>query len=328
MILAAAWAVLGMSIALWSEHLPMLAVAVFLVGMAGAPFNLARQSYLAEVIAPTYRARAMSTLGGTLRVGALLGPFAASAAMVPLGLDGAYWVGLAAMVLALAVSWWIPELVTHERDGQRLTETQSEALVPSPGKISVWSVAKQHARVFGTVGIGVVLLSGVRAARVAVVPLWTDAIGLDASVAALMYGLSGLVEVLVFYPAGKVMDQRGRVFVAVPCLALMGLALLLLPFTHGVASLSLVAMLLGFGNGIGSGIVMTLGADYAPASQRPQFLGIWRLGSDMGIMSLPLILSAVTAVAGLATGIWVVCGAAWAGALILGLFIPCTPRQA
>lgn len=329
MILAAAWAVLGMATALWSQHLPLLAAGIFLVGMASAPFNLARQSYLAEVVAPTHRARAMSTLGGTLRVGALIGPFVASAAMVAWGLDGAYWVGLAAMVVALVVCWWIPELLTHERDTPAThTESATEATAQPAQKTSVWSVAKQHARVFGTVGIGVVLLSGVRAARVAVVPLWADAIGLDASVAALIYGLSGLIEVLVFYPAGKVMDQRGRAFVAVPCMALMGVALLFLPFTQGVVTLSLVAMLLGFGNGIGSGIVMTLGADYAPAAQRPQFLGIWRLGSDMGIMALPLVLSGVTAAAGLAVGIWVMCGAAFAGALILGIFIPRTPRQA
>lgn len=324
MIFAALWAAIGMATALWSSQLPMLAVGVFLVGMAGAPFNLARQSYLAEVIAPTHRARAMSTLGGTLRVGSLLGPFAASAAMIPLGLDGAYWVGLAAMVVALIVCWWIPELLTHERDVP-LTETEKPA---QPAKqVSVWSVAKQHARVFGTVGIGVVLLSGVRAARVAVVPLWAHSIGLDASVAALIYGLSGLIEVLVFYPAGRLMDKRGRVFVAVPCMAFMGVALFFLPFTQGVVSLSLVAMLLGFGNGIGSGIVMTLGADYAPAAVRPQFLGTWRLGSDMGIMALPLILSGVTAAVSLAAGIWVVCGAAFVGALVLGIFIPRTPRQ-
>ena len=38
-----------------------------------------------------------------------------------------------------------------------------------------------------------------------------------------------------------------------------------------------VALLLGFGNGLGSGIVMTLGADFAPARGRAEFLGVWRL---------------------------------------------------
>lgn len=349
MIGAAAWAAIGMGVALWSEHLPLLAVGIFFVGMAGAAFNLARQSYLAEVIAPAQRARAMSTLGGTLRIGSLIGPFAAAGVMIPLGLDGAYWVGLISMLVALVVCWWIPELLTHERDtplpdsaasssqtspssqpsqGSHTRHAAKDPLAPQPRGTSVRAVAKRHARVFGTVGIGVVLISGVRAARVAVVPLWADAIGLEPSVAALIYGLSGLIEVFVFYPAGKLMDQRGRVFVAVPSMALMGVALVFLPFTDGVVSLAIVAMLLGFGNGLGSGIVMTLGADYAPAATRPQFLGLWRLGSDTGIMAMPLILSTVTATASLASGIWVVSAAAFLGALILGIFIPRTPRQA
>jgi hypothetical protein len=60
---------------------------------------------------------------------------------------------------------------------------------------------------------------------------------------------------------------------------------------------------MGFGNGIGSGIVMTLGADISPAIGRPTFLGIWRELADAGSGVGPLILSAVTALAGLGPGI-------------------------
>ncbi len=76
-------------------------------------------------------------------------------------------------------------------------------------------------------------------------------------------------------------------------------------------------MLMGFGNGIGSGIVMTLGADISPPVGRPTFLGIWRELADAGAGIGPVILSAVTAVAGLASGIVVsgIVGFAAAGAL-------------
>ena len=45
--------------------------------------------------------------------------------------------------------------------------------------------------------------------------------------------------VLVFYPAGKVMDKKGRSWVAVPSMLIMGAALLLTPFTQGAATLLL-----------------------------------------------------------------------------------------
>ena len=113
--------------------------------------------------------------------------------------------------------------------------------------------------------------------------------------------MAGAIDALTFYPAGKVMDLHGRRSVAVPCVIVLGVSFVLMPLTHGVLTLTLVAMLMGFGNGIGSGIVMTLGADTSPAIGRLTFLGIWREVSDVGTSVGPLVLSAITALAGLAT---------------------------
>ena len=55
------------------------AVAITVTGVAGAVFSLARQAYLTEAIPLLMRARALSTLGGTFRVGLFIGPFIAAA---------------------------------------------------------------------------------------------------------------------------------------------------------------------------------------------------------------------------------------------------------
>jgi hypothetical protein len=68
-------------------------------------------------------------------------------------------------------------------------------------------------------------------------------------------------------------------------------------------TLAVVAMAMSFGNGIGAGIMMTLGADTAPEVGRLRFLGIWRFLGDSGNAAGPLIVSAIASVAGLATGI-------------------------
>ena len=98
------------------------------------------------------------------------------------------------------------------------------------------------------------------------------------------------------------MDQHGRRWVAVPCTLILGLSFVLMTTTRSALTLTLVAMLMGFGNGIGSGIVMTLSADVSPEMGGPTFLGLWRELSDTGQGIGPLILSGVTAVAGLAAG--------------------------
>ena len=74
-------------------------VGVFMVGMASAVFGLARQSYLTEAVPFRYRARALSTLGGVMRIGLFVGPFVAAGLIHAMGIGGAYWVGVGALVL-------------------------------------------------------------------------------------------------------------------------------------------------------------------------------------------------------------------------------------
>lgn len=316
MVLAALWAAGGMVLGIVPSSLWAFAVGVAMLGMAGAVFNLARQSYLTEAVPSEFRARAMSTLGGVMRIGVFLGPFAATAAMNWWGLTGAFWVGLVAMLGAMVVSLWIPDLEPRGAESGA-----SKAAGPS-----MLHIARQRWRVLAGIGLGVVCIAAVRSTRQVVLPLWGEGIGLDAATISLIYGISGAIDMLIFYPAGKVMDQRGRNWVAVPCLLIMGVALFLLPLTYGMYSMLSVAMLLGFGNGIGSGIVMTLGADYSPAQGRAKFLGLWRLMSDLGAMGGPVLLSGLVAMGTLAGGVLAIGVVSLLGAGIFGYFIPRTPR--
>ena len=165
-------------------------------------------------------------------------------------------------------------------------------------------------------------MQAIRQTRQVVIPLWGAHIGLSPSANSVIYGIAGLIDVMTFYPAGKVMDLHGRRWVAVPCAAVLGISFVVMPFTHAVATLTLTAMIMGFGNGIGSGIVMTLAADTSPEIGRPKFLGLWRELSDTGQGIGPLILSAVTAVAGLAAGITVSGVVGFAAAAAMWRFVP------
>jgi hypothetical protein len=85
---------------------------------------------------------------------------------------------------------------------------------------------------------------------------------------------------------------------------------------------ALVAALMGLGNGMSSGLVMVLGADASPGSGRAAFLGVWRLCADLGNGGGPLLLGGVAAVAGLASGIWVVGAAGLLGAAAMWRWVP------
>ncbi|HTZ43174.1 MAG TPA: MFS transporter [Jatrophihabitans sp.] len=270
----------------------VLGLAMLLVGFANSVFSLARQSYLTEAVPIAMRARALSTLGGSSRIGIFAGPFLGAAAIQLGGTRAAYVVGALAAASAGLVALLSRDLVA---DADRQARDHASVTVPM--------VLRSHRRVFLTLGLGVVLVAAVRASRQVVLPLWSEQLGLSPTATSLIYGLAGAIDMATFYPAGRVMDRRGRRWVAVPSMLLMGLALVLVPLTERFGTLLLAAMLLGFGNGIGSGMIMTMGADNAPAIGRPAFLGIWRLLSDLGSCGGPVLLSGLTGAAGLAAAV-------------------------
>jgi MFS family permease len=285
----AAVALLGCAVAdtVWE-----LALGIAATGATNAVFILARQDYVTEVIPEGRRARALSTLAGMSRIGAFVGPLIGAAVVYGRPVRDVYWLALACAVLAGLVVLLVPDVADP-------ATVRGHRHAPE----SVRSVVMRHHRLFLTLGMAVLLVASVRATRQTVLPLWADHLGQSPSTTSIVFGLAGLVDTLTFYPSGKIMDGAGRLWVAVPPMLLLGLTQAALPFTGGLVSLTVVAMLMGFGNGIGSGVLMTLAADVAPRSVRAQFLGAWRLCSDSGTAAGPLVISAAAGLGSLAAGI-------------------------
>ena len=311
-VVAGIWSGLGMALCLWTSHLGLFATGCLMVGMSQSVYNLARQSYMTEAVPPMYRARALSTLGGVMRIGMFIGPFLAAAAVHAFGLQAAYAIGIVGVLGAAAIGARIPDLEIPP-----LPAGQAPLARPT-----LVSTLKDHRRIFLTIGFGVLLVSAVRASRQAVIPLWADHLALAPAVASLIYGLAGGIDMLVFYPAGKVMDLKGRRWVAVPSMVIMGVAIVAMPLTTGFVTLLIAALAIGFGNGIGSGMIMTLGADHSPRHGRAHFLGVWRLMADIGSSSGPALLSLVAASLSLAAGIAFTGVIALAAAVTLACWIP------
>lgn len=269
----------------------LFGAGVLLTGMTNSVYMLARQAYLTEITPPLFRARALSTLGGVGRIGMFVGPFLGAAVVHLTGTVGVFWFALVVTVAAGVVVAVVPDVDAPGR------------AVPAGGApASLWRVLVEHKAVFAQLGVAILLVGATRAARQVVIPLWGEHLALAPATTSLVYGLSGLVDTAVFYPAGKLMDRRGRLWVAVPSMVALGLTLLLLPLASTGAWLAVVAMAMGLANGIGAGMIMTLGADVAPPAARAQFLGVWRLFTDTGGAAGPLVIAAGAALGSLAGG--------------------------
>jgi len=313
-LVASGLGVLGGLLCLFAATFWLLAIGVLILGSVTAIINLARQGYLTDRVPFAKRARALSTLGGSSRIGTFIGPFLASWFILHWGLSGAFWVVIGAALAIGALMLAYPDLPQIEREGKRPAE-------PGPGP-TLLQVLRARRQVFQTLGLGVTLIMVLRACRQVAIPLWGDHLGIAPATVALVYGLSSAVDMLAFYPAGSIMDRYGRLWIALPSCLIMGAALLLLPLTQGSVSFVIVSLLLGLGNGIGSGVLMTLAADAAPPEARSQFLGLWRLLADAGSCGGPFLLSALTAAFSLGLGIAGIGACGLAAAAVFWRYLP------
>jgi len=312
MIGAAGLTILALLGCIFAPNLAVFTFAIFLTGSGTAVWLLARQAYVTEVVPYRLRATAMSTLGGVFRIGLFIGPFIGAAVVHFTGLWGAYAVHIVAALVAAGVLLMVKDLSTGSGD-----EGPTRA-----ARAPVRLVVRQQRSVFATLGTGVLVVSAIRAVRQVVLPLWGQQIGLSPTAISVIFGISGGIDMLLFYPAGKVMDRFGRVWVAIPSMVVLGVSLLLVPLTTSTIGLLLVGLLMGVGNGMSSGLVMTLGADLAPPGQRPVFLGIWRMFADAGNGVGPFVIAGVTAVATLGVGIAAMGAVGLLGGGWLGFWIP------
>lgn len=304
----------------FAQSLAFFTAAVFLIGFCAASFALARHSFMTTRVPLTFRARALSLLGGTFRLGMFVGPFVSAALLTIFGAETASIVFFAVCQVATILLVFFgpdPEKAVpvgapaprHRGDSRDAEDTGEPVTgsIPTVEREGVFRTMWRFRGVLARLGLAAASLSAVRSARQVVLPLWGVSLGLDAGTIAVVVGVSGAIDFALFYASGQVMDRFGRLWAALPAMVLMGSGFLALSFTHDLASAAMwyamFAAVLGVGNGLSSGILLTLGADIAPPTDPAAFLGSWRTLTDAGGAVAPLIVSALTAVASLSIGV-------------------------
>ncbi len=290
----------------------VFAFLMLIMGFSWSIWQLARLTYVSDRAPAEVRGRALSLVGGTNRVGNAIGPLLGGYLGAQFGLGSSFFLQAA---LAIAASALMFMLV---KDGEDKGDAAGHGAVHE----RFIGIMVEHRRTFATAGVATVCLSVLRATRQTIIPLWGDAIGLNATSVGAVFSASNTMDMVLFYPTGTVMDRWGRKWVGIPCLIVIAIGLVLIPGATTFPLFVAVAVLTGFGNGMGAGIVMTLGADFSPQRNRAEFLGVWRLMSDIGQLGGPLMLSGITAIASLGTGSVATGIVGFIGAGVMWFFVP------
>lgn len=304
----------------FATSVPELVIYGLLAGMGNALWNISRHAYITNATQLHQRGRANATFGGIGRIGTFAGPFVGGLVAAAFGLRFPFLVFGAITLIAFAVSAiFIVEVKSDQIAHRGGVRGHSRHLV---------ELFRAHARILTTAGIGQLCAQMIRSGRTVIIPLYAaDVVGLDVNAIGLVVTLAAAVDMAMFYPAGLIMDRYGRKYAMVPSFIIQAIGMALIPLTGSFAGLLAASMLVGFGNGIGSGTMLTLGSDLAPRESMGEFLGMWRLIGDSGSSGAPLVVGSVADVLGLSPATWVIAVVGLVAAGILGTMVPETLAQ-
>lgn len=293
-------------------NLPLFVALRLVVGVGTAMWNISRMAYVTDVVPLRDRGRALSTFGGVNRIGTFVGPAIGGLAGSLFGLATPFYLSalLAAGAAAISLVW-----ITETRHAEAGATRHMRWRI-------VGRLARQHWRELATAGSAQIFGQMIRAGRQIIVPLYgKDAIGLDVAQIGSIVSLSSAVDMTLFLPAGMLMDRLGRKFASVPSFIVLAVGMALVPLAHTYAGLLVASLVMGLGNGIGSGTMMTLGADLAPRRATGEFLGLWRLIGDTGSSAGPIAVGAIADAVGLSLAAFCLSGIGLLAAATLFLFV-------
>ncbi|HEU5315245.1 MAG TPA: MFS transporter [Chloroflexota bacterium] len=264
----------------------------FAGGIASSMWNISRMAYLADVVPIADRGRAFSMFGGVSRIGVFIGPAVGGVIAQAFGLSAGFYLAAGTAALAALISAFFTHETRHVEAGVKRGMRWDV----------VGNVVRAHYRELATAGSAQIFAQMIRAGRQIIVPLYASRVlGLDVAQIGSIVSISSAVDMSLFLPAGFLMDRLGRKFASVPSFLVMALGMAIVPFTTSYLGMLVATCIIGFGNGIGSGTMMTLGADLAPREATGEFLGVWRLIGDVGSTGGPLVVGGLADTAALIT---------------------------
>ena len=299
------------------RNLWLIIALLWVVGIGLAIYSIARHAYISVVIPLHIRGRAISLLGGVFRAGNFVGPIIGGWVGATFGLQAAFIAFFVVGFTSLMCVLFFMENIEAD-----------EPKLKTKATVSFSKMLRDNYRVISAAGMGVWLVMLTREGWRVLVPLYAaNALGLDVQTIGFVMGFGAAFDMLFFWVSGIVMDRYGRKWAIVPSFIIQGLAVALILVAPNAFVLTAIAALIGFGNGLSSGTMMTTGADLAPPDTRNEFLSMWHFIGDMGGVSGPLIVGFIAQAFVIQISVISIAGAGFGAAILFAVFVPETLKN-
>ena len=282
--------VTGVMAALIGVSTAVLALIAFHVagGFGSVGLRIGVQMLVNEAAPVALRGRAMSMVGGGVRVAYFVGPLLGGLLVDVVGFTATFAacgvisiVGLAPFVAA-----------------RRSVEGGTRFVRPPAPSGGLVDALRRHGGLLALAGVGTAMVMTVRAGRNVIVPLIGDDLELSATAVGALVAIGTGADLLLFPVSGYLMDRFGRLAAIVPAFSLLGLGMLVLGLWPTVAGAVVAGVVMGLGNGMSAGTMLTLGGDLAPSDPGP-FLSALGMTQDVGVIVGPVLVGWLADAAGL-----------------------------
>ncbi|MBV7336605.1 MFS transporter [Chloroflexi bacterium TSY] len=320
-IMAATMVAAGLSSTLWQ-----LIIYCFLAGIGMAFWNISRHTYVTRVTTREQRGRAIAILGGVSRIGTFAGPVFGGYIADSWGLRSPLLIVgiIIALIIYFPIKFAGKPSVTEASQNRDTTKQSNHGsghgLLHHLDDLGLFIKAQKSVVI--PAGLGQLLAQMIRAGRQVIIPLYgANVIGLDVVTIGWFVTIVAAIDMSLFPVAGLLMDRVGRKYAYMPSFIIQGIGMAFVPLTITEIPFLLAASLIGLGNGLGSGTMMTLGADLAPSGKSmSEFLGFWRLIGDLGQSGGPIVVGSMAAIFGLPVATFMIAVAGLTAGTMLGVF--------
>ncbi len=255
------------------------------VGFVG--WLLSRQTFLTRTVDPSVRGRAMSLFGGVTRASVFVGPLVSGSIAARVNIEAAFVAtGIVTAAGLIPLGLWRAATKAERTEVDRSRRPLDFA---------------KHARTLAVAGTAQVCVMAARQGRLVILPLVGIEVGLDVEQIGGLVAIGSLADLVLFPVAGFVMDRFGRLAVIVPAFGLVGMGLFILAVWQTGDGIVIAAVVMGIGNGIGSGSMLTVSSDLAPSEAASEFLGALGTIRDTGKVAGPIVVGSLADSAGLST---------------------------